>query len=97
LPHPADWTYSGGLTNRIRVPEYADVNYARLIVNLKSNCRKDPLDPQSLHCYDTDPANPPGETNLLEYLGWQRLGNLDFRASTRTGEEWWAYTIVAPQ
>ena len=97
----ADYTSS---KSRIRVGEYTDIEFARLLVNLENNCKMDQEHAYHMDCFKHDPANPPFDPlmnpknlSLLEWLGWTNVGYLDFRGSTYAKSPWLAYTIVAPK
>lgn len=74
----------------VRIGDYADILYARFLVNLENNCK---LIPSDASCYHNDPEY--NSTDSLAELGWQENRDLNFRQSTDSQSPWWSYTIIA--
>lgn len=103
---PSDWPreqeWPGDI---VRVGEYADVLYARLLVNIDRNC--DPLMQPWMGCYATSDLTKQLQAdelgggrpydNLLQWAGWSNVGKLKNRDSTYAGRDgtWWAYPLIA--
>jgi len=88
------------------VGEYADVVYARLLVNLENNCHEG-----SLSCWKTEAkaaGEDPRQGSLLERRGWRNVGDKDYQMATQASStmamltnkgrsDWLAYTVIAPR
>lgn len=81
--------YSG---REVRVFDYAEILYARFLVNLENGCKL--LPNSSATCYQHDIEHRDLNTSLGQ-KGWQNVGLLDYRQSTQTGTDWWSYTVIA--
>jgi hypothetical protein len=107
-PKPTDWAPSpfGVPGQVVRVGEYADIVYARVIVNLENNCRRG-----GLSCWK-DEAAAAGQSvkdgSLLERRGWVSIGDKDFQMATQASTTqallsnkgrsgWLSYVVVAPK
>jgi hypothetical protein len=84
----ADWP-----NNTMRLGEFADVKYARMLVNLDRNCE---LNSANMLCYRNDDLSKAlqkgtysenGERfdNLLHWAGWTQVGKLVGRDSQDAG------------
>eukprot|EP00879_Flechtneria_rotunda_P000618 GHRR01000731.1.p1 GENE.GHRR01000731.1~~GHRR01000731.1.p1 ORF type:complete len:1462 (+),score=478.47 GHRR01000731.1:180-4565(+) len=95
----------------VRAGDYGDLEYVRMLVNIDRNC--DLFLSPYLQCYKTDnttrdlqngfyginPRTGVGYANILEYAGWENVGQLSNRDSMDAGKgySWWSYTMIAPK
>lgn len=80
----ADWPYGN-----MRVGEYADVKYVRMLVNLERNCDFASTTANML-CYRDDEElqallAKEKVDNLLQWSGWTKVGKLQGRDSQDAG------------
>lgn len=87
-PTPADWS-----NETVRVGEFGDLKYVRMLVNIDRNCDR-ALSP-NMECYERDDLTDAlrggafggnkSYRNLLEWAGWQNVGRLRGRDSADAG------------
>lgn len=83
----ADWPDNG-----VRVGEFSDIKFMRMLVNLERNCELG----SDMLCYQQDELTAPLSSgqfagqkyaHLLDWAGWTNVGALKRRDSANTGAQ----------